>query len=161
MRANQAGSVGLTIRVRTNILSSHQVRLAGNVNVARTAPSETRGQNPKKRQFRGEISPRTRICGALGRPLYLSASETKISYKSLRVTRNMTMKRFRKTKNLRVKLPLFGQLQAHREVFASLGNFWLLILASITILLPHLSFTAIREYGWSRPKPNDPVVDDC
>ena len=117
MRANQAGSVGLTIRVRTNILSSHQVRLAGNVNVARTAPSETRGQNPKKRQFRGEISPRTRICGALGRPLYLSASETKISYKSLRVTRNMTMKRFRKTKNLRVKLPLFGQLQAHREVF--------------------------------------------
>ena len=38
-------------------LCEHKVRLASGVNVARIAPSETRGQNWIQRQFRGEKKP--------------------------------------------------------------------------------------------------------
>ena len=57
-------------------LCEHQVRLASNVNVARTAPSETRGQNWIQRQFRGQTKPSKHRFRPSDQT-YLFASETK------------------------------------------------------------------------------------
>ena len=77
-----------------NRLCEHQVRLASNANVARTAPSETRGQNWIQFNFGVKQSPRNTVFSPRADQTYLFTSETKRSAKSLSVTENCVRKHF-------------------------------------------------------------------